>query len=174
MHVLFWLAAHSSLSKASSTHYRTTTHGVGGHRYSHHCLWGPKDFQTLEKHHRIRRAIIETENEIIGHSSVEAPENMCVKQENQTIKNTLNPLMQCPREPTYSLQLSPTNNSPLAGKEVTVSHSSRWPSKPVSLSPEMCILCHCPSISFSYKNKTGQASDFRLNLHFRQQTPLLR
>lgn len=78
---------------------------------------------------------------------------MCVKQENQTIKNTLNPLMQCLREPTYSSQLSPTNNSPLAGKEVTVTHSSRWSSKSVSLSAEICILCHCPSYLFQLKEQ---------------------
>lgn len=42
------------------------------------------------------------------HSSVEAPESMYVKQENQTIKNILSPFMQCPREPMSSVRHSPS------------------------------------------------------------------
>lgn len=73
--------------------------------------WGggePKDFQTLEENHRIGCAIFETKNETTRHSSAEAPENMCVKQENQTIKNILNLFIQCPRDPMSSMQLSPS------------------------------------------------------------------
>ena len=71
----------SSLSEAASPHSRITPQGVGGRKYSHHCLGDrkPKDFQTLEENHRIGCAIFETKNETMRHSSVEAPENMCVK-----------------------------------------------------------------------------------------------
>ena len=164
LHILFLLAAYPSLSEASSPHSRTTPQGVGGHRYSHYCqpareaVVGGGGTQVFPNPWRWRKPYdrlcnIWNHNETTYHSSLVAPENMCVKQENQTIENTPNPLMQCPREPTYSLQLSPTNNSPLAGKEVTMSHSSRWPSKPVSLSPEMCILCHCPSYLFQLQEQ---------------------
>lgn len=44
-----------------------------------------RDFQILDENHMIRWAVCETNNETVCHSAVKELENMCVKQENQTI-----------------------------------------------------------------------------------------